>query len=92
MGLRLHLCKPIRHRNRQPAIVAAFSLSRFSSARSTATRAADDARVPHLVGALRRTTTLASPHRLMPVLVPAVMPLVSANKANQPRRHGGPPP
>jgi hypothetical protein len=39
------------------------------------------ARVPHLVGAPCGTTAPAGPHRLMPVLVPAVVPLVPSNKA-----------
>ena len=46
------------------------------------------ARVPHLVGAPRGTTALAGPHRLMPVLVPAVVPLVPSNKANESSLHG----
>jgi hypothetical protein len=46
------------------------------------------ARVPHLFGAPRRTTALAGPHRLMPVLVPAVVPLVPSNKANGSSLHG----
>ena len=46
------------------------------------------ARVPHLFGAPRRTTALPGPHRLMPVLVPAVVPLVPSNKANESSLHG----
>ena len=46
------------------------------------------ARVPHLVGAPCGTTALAGPHRLMPVLVPAVVPLVPSNKANESSLHG----
>jgi hypothetical protein len=34
------------------------------------------------------TTALAGPHRLMPVLVPAVVPLVPSNKANESSLHG----
>ena len=49
------------------------------------------ARVPHLVGAPRGTTALAGPHRLMPVLVPAVVPLVPSNKANESSLHGATP-
>src|SRR5215212_6149036 len=47
------------------------------------------ARVPHLVGAPYGTTALAGPHRLMPVLVPAVVPLVPSNEANESSLHGG---
>ena len=46
------------------------------------------ARVPHLVGAPCGTTAFAGPHGLMPVLVPAVVPLVPSNKANEPSLHG----
>jgi hypothetical protein len=46
------------------------------------------ARVSHLVGAPCRTTALAGPHRLMPVLVPAVVPLVPSYKANEASLHG----
>ena len=46
------------------------------------------ARVPHLVGAPCGTTAPAGPHRLMPVLVPAVVPLVPSNKANESSLHG----
>jgi hypothetical protein len=46
------------------------------------------ARVSHLVGAPCGTTALAGPHRLMPVLVPAVVPLVPSNKANESSLHG----
>ena len=33
------------------------------------------------------TTAVASPHRLMPLAVPAIVPLVPANKANQSGHH-----
>ena len=46
------------------------------------------ARVSHLVGAPCGTTALAGPHRLMPVLVPAVVPLVPSNKAIESSLHG----
>jgi hypothetical protein len=46
------------------------------------------ARVSHLVGAPCGTTALAGPHRLMPVLVPAVVPLVPSNKTNESSLHG----
>jgi hypothetical protein len=46
------------------------------------------ARVSHLVGAPCGTTALPGLHRLMPVLVPAVVPLVPSNKANEPSLHG----
>ena len=42
----------------------------------------------HLVGAPCGTTALANPDRLMPVLVPAVVPLVPSNKANESSLHG----
>jgi hypothetical protein len=42
--------------------------------------------------ALGSTTALAGPHHLVALLVPAVVPLVSTNKANQPRHHVRPPP
>ena len=43
--------------------------------------------VPGLVGALRAATALARPHRQVPVFVPTVVPLVSANEADEPGRH-----
>jgi len=46
------------------------------------------ARVSHLVGAPCGTTALAGLHRLMPVLVPAVVPLMPSNKANESSLHG----
>jgi hypothetical protein len=46
-----------------------------ANAHIAATRG-QEARVPHIVGAPRGTAALAGPHRLMPVLVPAVVPLV----------------
>jgi hypothetical protein len=46
------------------------------------------ARVSHLVGPPCGTTALAGPHRLMPVLVPAVVPLVPSNKTNESSLHG----
>jgi hypothetical protein len=42
----------------------------------------------HLVGPPCGTTALANPDRLMPVLVPAVVPLVPSNKANESSLHG----
>ena len=64
---------------------------RYDGCPSYAHRAAGvhQARVPHLVGAPCGTTALASPHRLMPVLVPAVVPLVPSNKANDSSLDGG---
>lgn len=47
------------------------------------------ARVSHLIGAPCGTTAPAGPHRLMPVLVLAVVPLVPSNKANESSLHGG---
>jgi hypothetical protein len=46
------------------------------------------ARVPHLIGAPRATTALAGPHRLMPIRVPTVVPLVPSNKAHESSLHG----
>ena len=78
------------------AIVAASPLRGESShapvtaatAHITAAARGQEARVPHLVRAPRDTTALAGPHRLMPVLVPAVVPLVPSNKANESSLHG----
>jgi hypothetical protein len=36
----------------------------------------------------RLTTAVASPHRIVLIVVPDVVPLVPANKANESRRHG----
>ena len=47
-----------------------------------------EARVSHLIGAPCGTTARAGPHRLMPVLVRAVVPLVPSNKANESSLHG----
>jgi len=59
----------------------------FSSSRAPTAGSGSLARV--LVGA-PLAAALTSPHRPMPVLIPAVVPLVSTNQADQPRHHGGP--